>query len=173
MQLQGICPRPSSTTPSFHHHHLHGEGHHHHHHQQVLPFTIITFTEKVPHWGGLGLLPDLPREEGVEKSTKPPKGGQNFSWHLYYMLKMQFPLKLNRIPGGPIPFSLLEILPFLPQGLPRLPSPGSTLIELKNRKNINLSPLPLNSFLQGCFSLSQSFHFLFHLSKDEMWTLTT
>ena len=106
------------------------------HHQQLLPFTIITFTEKVPHWGGLGLLPDLPREEGVEKFDKTPKSGQNFSWHLYYMLKMQFTLKLNRIPGGPIPFSLLEILPFLPQGLPRLPSPGSTLIELKKNRKI-------------------------------------
>ena len=80
-------------------------------------------------------------------------------------------LKLNRIPGGPIPFSLLEILPFLPQGLPRLPSPGSTLIELKKnklKKYLNLSSLPLNSFLQGCFSLSQSFHFLFHLSNRKM-----
>ena len=153
MQLHGICPRPSSTTPSSHHHHLHGEG------------PPLRRTWLAPR--------STTRRRGWKIRQNPPKSGQNFSWHLYYMLKMQFPLKLNRIPGGPIPFSLLEILPFLPQGLPRLPSPGSTLIELKNRKNINLSPLPLNSFLQGCFSLSQSFHFLFHLSKDEMWTLTT
>ena len=113
MQLHGICPRPSSTTPSFHHHHLHGEG------------PPLRRTWLAPR--------STTRRRGWKIRQNPPKSGQNFSWHLYYMLKMQFPLKLNRIPGGPIPFSLLEILPFLPQGLPRLPSPGSTLIELKKK----------------------------------------
>ena len=95
---------------------------HPHQIQHLHVFIIITFTKKVAHRCGLGFLPDLPVEERVEKFNKTPKSSQNSSWHLYYMLKMRV---VNRSRGGPIPFSLLEILLAYPQALPMQPSPES------------------------------------------------
>ena len=121
--------------------------------------VFITFTKKVAHRCGLGFLPDLPVEES---STKPQKAAKTLLDIFITCWKCNLEWNsLNRIRGGPIPFSLLEILPFYTQGLPMLPSPELGLWKIRNnlkdqsstlnvkkhkkKKNMFYQPLPAPS----------------------------